>query len=141
MGNRSIADNILQGARQALESALQDAWPFLDKQYYPGTTEPVQYMQRARECCRLCGTYTAKAIKPVEKFTLRDELISAVGEVLEGVFALDGLIKDPRIDDLMRYRAKVARDQMKYAAHAAQMRYDLYSALMVAADALEGVAP
>lgn len=138
---RSIANNILDGAAQALEEGLHTAWQYLDKPFYPETTERVELMFTARDCCRLVGTHAIKASLPVGSYPLRDELAAAMAEVRQGMQALDDLMDDPRIDVLMRGRAKAARASMNYAVFAAQMRLNQYAALMVAADALEGVAP
>lgn len=138
---RSIANNILDGAAQALERGLSDAWQYLDMPYCPETTEPVELIFQARKCCRLVGTHAIKASLPVGGYPLRDELAAAMAEVRQGMQALDDLMDDPRINLLMRGRAKAARASMGFAVFAAQMRLDQYAALMVAADAIEGRVP
>jgi hypothetical protein len=138
---RSIANNILYGASEALERGLDTALQYLDKPFYPETNERVELIFTARDCCRLVGTQAVKASLPVGSYPLRDALTAAMAEVRQGMQALDDLMEDPRIDVLMRGRAKAARASMGFAVFAAQMRLNQYAALMVAADALEGVAP
>lgn len=136
MTSRLAADAVLDGAAQMLARSLADAWAYLDLIYYAGTTDRVELMLAARDCCQLKGTRAIKQSLPVGAWPLRDEIQHGIGDVREGIQALDDLMHDTRIDLLMRGRAKAARAAMAVGIERTRLCLDQAAVPALAADAM-----